>query len=52
MFDWIRRLWKRYEKFTMEQYDAHPVVYKIGTKRYIKKKAFSKNPVPKTRYQK
>ena len=52
MFRWIKRLWKRYEKFTMEQYDMAPVVYKIGTKRYIKKKAFSKGPVPRTRYEK
>ena len=52
MFRWIKRLWKRYEKFTLEQYDMAPVVYKIGTKRYIKKKAFSRGPVPRTRYEK
>jgi hypothetical protein len=52
MFEWIRRLWKRYERFTMEQYDLSPVVYRIGTKRYIKKKQFSKSPVPRTRYEK
>ena len=36
----------------MEQYDLSPVVYRIGTKRYIKKKQFSKNPVPRTRHEK
>ena len=52
MFRWIKQLWKRYEQFTLEQYDVSPVVYKIGTKKYIKKKQFSKNPLPRTRYQK
>jgi hypothetical protein len=52
MLEWIKRLWKRYELFTMEQYDLSPVVYRIGTKRYIKKKQFSKSPVPRTRYEK
>jgi len=52
MFRWIKRLWKRYERFTLEQYDLSPVVYKIGTKRYIKVKKFSKNPVPRIRYEK
>ena len=52
MFRWIKQLWKRYERFTMEQYDVSPVVYKIGTKKYIKVKKFSKSPVPRTRYQK
>ena len=52
MFGWIKRTWKRYVQFTLEQYDVAPVVYKIGTKRYIKKKAFSKSPVPRTRYEK
>jgi len=52
MLEWIKKLYKRYERFTMEQYDLSPVVYRIGTKRYIKKKQFSKNPVPRTRYEK
>jgi hypothetical protein len=52
MFGWIKRLYKRYERFTLEQYDVSPVVYKIGTKKYIKKKQFSKGPVPRTRYKK
>lgn len=52
MFAWIKRLWKRYEKLTMEQYGVPPTVYKIGTKRYIKKKRFTKGPVPRTRYEK
>jgi hypothetical protein len=52
MFGWIERLWKRYVRFTMEQYDMSPVVYKIGTKKYIKVKKFSRGPVPRTRYQK
>ena len=52
MLGWFKKLYKRYERFTMEQYDLSPVVYRIGTKRYIKKKQFSKNPVPRTRYEK
>lgn len=52
MFGWIKRLWKRYVQFTLEQYEVSPVVYRIGTKKYIKRKAFSKGPVPRTRYQK
>jgi len=52
MFGWIKKLYKRYERFTLEQYDVSPVVYRIGTKRYIKKKQFSKSPVPRTRYEK
>ena len=52
MLEWIKKLYKRYERFTMEQYDVSPVVYRIGTKLYIKKKQFSKSPVPRTRYQK
>ena len=52
MLEWIKKLYKRYERFTMEQYDLSPVVYRIGTKKYIKKKQFSKSPVPKTRYEK
>jgi hypothetical protein len=52
MLGWIKKLYKRYKRFTMEQYDLSPVVYRIGTKRYIKKKQFSKNPVPRTRYEK
>jgi len=52
MLEWIKKLYKRYERFTLEQYDVSPVVYKIGTKRYIKKKAFGKGPVPRTRYEK
>ena len=52
MFGCIKRLWKRYEKFTMEQYNVAPVVYKIGSKKYTKKKSFSKGPIPRTRYEK
>ena len=52
MLEWIKKLYKRYERFTLEQYDVAPVVYKIGTKRYIKKKTFSKGPIPRTRYEK
>ena len=52
MLEWIKKLYKRYERFTMEQYDLSPVVYRIGTKKYIKKKQFSKSPIPKTRYEK
>ena len=52
MLGWIKRLYKRYEQFTMEQYDVSPVVYKIGTKKYIKVKKFSKRPVLRTRYEK
>jgi hypothetical protein len=52
VFGWIKKLYKRYEKFTLEQYDMAPVVYRIGTKKYIKKKQFSKSPVPRTRYEK
>jgi hypothetical protein len=51
MLEWIKKLYKRYERFTLEQYDVSPVVYKIGTKKYIKVKKFSKGPVPRTRYQ-
>jgi len=52
MFRWIKRLWGRYMRFTLEQYDASPVVYKIGTKKYIKVKKYTKGPVPRTRYEK
>ena len=52
MLEWIKKLYKRYERFTLEQYDLSPVVYKIGTKKYIKKKQFSKSPVPRIRYEK
>jgi len=52
MFGWIKKLYKRYAKFTPDQHDMAPVVYKIGTKRYIKKKQFSKSPVPRMRYEK
>ena len=51
MFGWIKRLYKRYEKFTLEQYDVAPVVYKIGTKKYIKEKKFSKDPIPRIRFK-
>ena len=52
MLHFFKRLWKKYKKFTVEQYNVAPVVYKIGTKKYIKKKQFSKSPVHRTRYQK
>jgi hypothetical protein len=52
MLGWIKKLYKRYERFTLEQYDVSPVVYRIGTKKYIKKKQFSKSSVPKIRYEK
>jgi len=52
MFRWIKRLWKWYERITLEQYDASPVVYKIGTKKYIKVKKYTKGPIPRTRYEK
>jgi hypothetical protein len=52
MLEWIKKLYKRYERFTLEQYDVSPVVYRIGTKKYIKKKQFSKSSVPKVRYEK
>ena len=52
MFGWIKRLYKRYERFTLEQYDVSPVVYRIGTKKYIKVKKISKHPMPRTRYKK
>jgi hypothetical protein len=51
MLGWIKKLYKRYERFTLEQYDVSPVVYKIGTKKYTKVKKISKGPVPRTRYQ-
>jgi len=52
MFGWIKRLWKWYERITLEQYDVSPVVYKIGTKKYIRVKKYTKGPVPRTRYEK
>ena len=52
MFKWIKKLYKRYERFTLEQYDVSPVVYKIGTKRYIKVKKLRTGPKPKGPYEK
>ena len=53
MFKHIRRWLDAYKKFLLESYELpKPTVYKIGTKRYIKKKAFSKGLVPRTRYEK
>jgi hypothetical protein len=52
MWTWIKRLYKSYERKTLQQYDVPPTVYKIGNKRYVKKKKISKGPVPRTRYDK
>ena len=51
MYKWIKKQWKRYCDFTVQSYEQ-PTVYKIGKKKYIKVKRFSKGPVPRTRYDK
>lgn len=53
MLKWIKKLWKRYYEFTIKSYEEKPpVIYKVGNKRFVKRKRFSKGPVPRTRYEK
>ena len=51
MYKWIKHIVKSYEKMFTVEVPQRPVVYKIGTKKYIKKKQFSQSPVPRTRYE-
>ncbi len=43
MFRRIRRWFERYKKFTFDSYEPpKPTVYKLGNKRYIKKKVLNR----------
>lgn len=42
MFKQLRRFWEFYKKSLYESYEPKPTVYKIGNKRYIKKKILNR----------
>ena len=42
MFKPIRRFWEAWKKSLFDSYEPKPTVYKVGNKRYIKKKILNR----------
>ena len=42
MFRQLRRLWESWKKSLFDSYEPKPIIYKIGNKKYIRKKIINR----------